>query len=115
MPRPAAAEDVYRAISDPTRRAILDVLSARGEENVSALARPFRLSLPSLSRHLKVLRDAGLVTERRVGRQRLYLAKPAQLRDVSDWVKSYERFWSGKGDAAAKAAAKAADEAAKAG
>lgn len=113
MARPAAAEDVYRAISDPTRRAILDVLSARGEENVSALARPFRLSLPSLSRHLKVLRDAGLVTERRLGRQRLYTAKPGQLRDVSDWVKSYERFWNEKADALARAADESAKVAAR--
>ena len=99
MPRPSATEDVFRAIADPTRRAVLDLLIARGEESVSALAAPFRMSLPAVSRHLRVLKEAGLVTERRSGKQRLYRLTPEPLKGVHDWAKHYERFWIGKLDA----------------
>ena len=93
MARPPTAEDVFRAIADPTRRALLDSLRTGGEQSVSGLAAPFRLTLPGLSRHLKVLRDSGLVTERRQGRHRFYRLNAAPLRSVASWVREYEEFW----------------------
>jgi DNA-binding transcriptional ArsR family regulator len=82
----------YRAVSDGTRRRILDVL-AEGERSVSELLERFELSQPALSQHLKVLRDAGLVSVRRDGRRRIYALDPRPLRAIYDWVAHYERFW----------------------
>lgn len=84
--------DVYRAISDPTRRQILDLL-ATSERPVGELAAPFAMSQPAISQHLRVLREAGLVAERRVGRQRRYRLNPEPLKEVATWVAQYERFW----------------------
>ena len=75
MARALANQDVFLAVSDPTRRAILDLLAAAsgvGEIAVAELARPFQVSLPAISQHLRVLRDAGLVSVRKAGRKRLY-------------------------------------------
>ncbi len=83
---------VFRAIADPTRRAILDLLVA-GERAVNDLLAPFKMSQPAISQHLKVLRDAGLVSERRDGRQRIYKLEPAPLKAVHDWTAHYEQFW----------------------
>jgi len=86
----------YRAVSDGTRRRILDVL-ADGERSVSELLEGFdELSQPALSQHLKVLRDAGLVSVRRDGRRRIYALDPRPLREIRDWVAHYERFWDEK-------------------
>ncbi len=85
MPRPFSHLDVYRAIADPTRRAILDRLSD-GEQSVSQLARPFAITQPALSQHLRVLREAGLVSQRAVGRHRLYRLSPGPLKEVAHWV-----------------------------
>lgn len=90
--------DTFRAISDPTRRAILDAL-ASGERAVGELGEHFPISQPALSQHLRVLRDAGLVAPRRDGRRRLYRLRPEPLRAVYDWVAHYERFWDAKLDA----------------
>ena len=95
MARPQAREDVFRAISDPTRRGLLDLLRA-GEKPVGTLAAEFDLTLPAISQHLRVLRDVGLVHERRHGRLRMYQLDPRPLREVVDWVAEYERFWQGK-------------------
>ena len=92
MPRPAAAENVFRAIADPTRRAILDQLRA-GRAPVNELAAGFRMSRPAVSKHLRVLRQARLVHERRDGRQRLYYMDPVPLRDISQWLEGYRAFW----------------------
>jgi DNA-binding transcriptional ArsR family regulator len=99
MPRPPTADDVFRAIADPTRRALLDTLRTDGEQSVGALAAPFHLTLPGLSRHLKVLRDGGLVTERRQGRHRFYRLNAAPLRPVAGWIAEYEGFWNAHLDA----------------
>jgi DNA-binding transcriptional ArsR family regulator len=96
MARPAAHEDVFRAIADPTRRAMLDLLSQRGEQPAGALGKPFHITPPAVSRHLRVLKVAGLVAERKDGRQRLYSLRPGPLREVVDWARHYERFWQGK-------------------
>jgi DNA-binding transcriptional ArsR family regulator len=89
------APDVFRAISDPTRRALLDLLAAE-EQPVSALVHRFEMTQPAISQHLRVLRETGLVRERKVGRQRLYRLHPERLREAHDWLAHYERFWQEK-------------------
>jgi DNA-binding transcriptional ArsR family regulator len=90
-----AVADVYAAIADPTRRRILDLLAEDGR-SVTELAAPFVMSRPAVSQHLRVLREAGLVSERRSGRQRIYQLEPAALREVDLWLSSYRRFWRTK-------------------
>ncbi|MBS2031150.1 MAG: winged helix-turn-helix transcriptional regulator [Deltaproteobacteria bacterium] len=92
MSRILAHADVYRAIADPTRRAILDRLRA-GAAPVNALAADFDQSRPSISKHLRVLRDARLVREQKVGRERLYQLDPVPLQQVAGWVEGYRSFW----------------------
>ncbi|GAC1576173.1 MAG: metalloregulator ArsR/SmtB family transcription factor [Polyangiales bacterium] len=92
MPRARADEDVFRAIADPTRRAILDRLRA-GPAQAGVLASDFRQSRPAISRHLRVLREARLVTEERSGRARVYAIDPVPLQRVSGWVEGYRSFW----------------------
>lgn len=87
-----ATADVYRAIADPTRRAILDRLRA-GPTPVNALAVDFKQTRPAISKHLKVLRDAALVTEARAGRERLYQLQPRPLQQVASWIEGYRSFW----------------------
>ncbi|WP_189055748.1 ArsR/SmtB family transcription factor [Longimycelium tulufanense] len=88
-----SSEDVYHAIADPTRRRILDLL-ARSERPVRDIAAPFEMSRPAVSQHLRILREAGLVSERRVGRQRIYRLRAEPLREVEEWVRGYRRFWA---------------------
>lgn len=92
MPRARAYADVFRAVADPTRRAILDRLRA-GPTPVNALAEDFRYSRPAISKHLGVLRQARLVSETRVGRERLYQLQPAPLRQLAAWIEGYRAFW----------------------
>lgn len=87
----------FAALADPTRRAILERLS-EGEASVGDLAAPFDISAPAVSRHLKVLEQAGLIA-RRVDRQRRMIRiDPERLRDVSDWVNRYRAYWEGRLD-----------------
>jgi DNA-binding transcriptional ArsR family regulator len=95
VPHAGSASDVFHAIADDTRRALLDRLS-RGEEAATTLSESFHISQPAVSQHLRVLRQAGLVEERRVGRFRLYRLQPEALREVADWVSHYEQFWRTK-------------------
>ncbi len=88
----ADRSDVYRAISDPTRRAILDKLR-RGPTPVNTLASEFSQSRPAISKHLRILRAAHLVKERRSGRERRYSLEPKPLRDVARWLEEYRNFW----------------------
>ncbi len=90
-----ASSAAFRAIADPTRRAVLDLLS-EGERKVNDLVGRFRMTQPAMSQHLRVLRMAGLVTHRRAGRERIYRIRPDQLKPVADWVSQYERFWKRK-------------------
>lgn len=92
MPRPRASEDVFRAIADPTRRAILDRLRA-GAANTGALASAFRQSRPAISKHLKVLREACLVVDTPIGRERFYTVDPLPLQSVAGWLDGYRLFW----------------------
>jgi DNA-binding transcriptional ArsR family regulator len=90
--RPIPLGDVFQAIADPTRRSLLEMV-ADGERPVNVLAESFQMSRPAISQHLRVLREAGLVTERKVGRERRYRLRAAPLREVRDWVRQYEWFW----------------------
>ena len=92
MPRHLAHADVFQAVSDPTRRAILDRLRA-GAAPVNDLARGFRVSRPAISKHLRVLRTARLVRENRVGRERIYELEPDRIREVAEWAEEYRVFW----------------------
>jgi len=89
---PNREPDVFAAISHPARRRMLDLLIETAR-SVNALAEHFQMSRPAVSQHLRVLLDAGLVTEQRHGRERRYRLVPAQLRLVRDWMAYYERFW----------------------
>jgi len=80
------------ALADPTRRAILARL-AKGEATVTQLAEPFDLKLPTVSKHLKVLQQAGLVSQGRQAQWRPCRLEAAPLKDVADWVERYRRFW----------------------
>lgn len=88
-----AEPDVFAALANPTRRELLRLLLEQGEQPVQRLAEHFAMRRPSLSEHLKVLKDAGLVVEQPVGRQRLYSLRPEPLREVAAWLSPYERFW----------------------
>ena len=92
MHRARADTDVFRAIADPTRRAILDRLRA-GPAPVNALAADFAQSRPAISKHLKVLREARLVTEERLGLELFYQLEPASLQQVAGWIEGYRSFW----------------------
>jgi DNA-binding transcriptional ArsR family regulator len=87
-----ALSATFAALSDPTRRAILARL-ALGETTVSELAEPFAMSLPAVSKHLKVLERAGLITRGREAQWRPCRLDPGPLKDVSGWLERYRRFW----------------------
>jgi DNA-binding transcriptional ArsR family regulator len=87
----------FAALADPTRRAILARL-AEGEATVMELAEPFKLSLPAISKHLKVLQRAGLVTQGRKAQWRPCRIEPAPLKDVADWVERYRAIWEERFD-----------------
>jgi DNA-binding transcriptional ArsR family regulator len=82
----------FAALADPTRRAILARL-ASGETTVSDLARPFDMSLPAVSKHLKVLERAGLIARGREAQWRPCRLEPTALKNVDDWLERYRRFW----------------------
>ena len=83
---------IFAALASPTRRRLLSRL-AEGDQPVNALAAPFAMSRPAVSQHLRVLLEAGLVSEQRAGRAHLYRLEPERLRSVREWLRTYERFW----------------------
>ncbi|MER7841571.1 metalloregulator ArsR/SmtB family transcription factor [Streptomyces sp. NPDC096040] len=94
MTTTGAVEDrVFAALANATRREVLRLLRDGGPQAVQALADHFDMRRPSLSEHLRVLREAGLVSEQRSGRQRIYRLEAAPLADLQDWLHPYERFW----------------------
>jgi DNA-binding transcriptional ArsR family regulator len=99
--RPLQENDVFHAIAHPARRAILVSLKS-GEKPASELAEPFGVSFAAISQHLKILKEADLVSERREGRQRIYHLQPKPLRDVVNWVEEFESFFSARLDALSK-------------
>lgn len=94
---PSELTATFAALSDPTRRAVLERLSA-GEATVGELARPLRMSLPAVSKHLRVLERAGLLRRRREGRRHVIRLDPAPMSAAAEWLEHYRRFWEGSFD-----------------
>jgi len=89
----AATADAFNAIAEPRRRQILAEL-AKGESSVNDLVAQLRMSQPLASKHLRVLRDVGLVHARKAGKQRLYTLNGEGLKDIHDWVSRFEDLWT---------------------
>src|ERR1700688_409691 len=89
---PDQLDHTFAALADPTRRAILARL-ATGEATVTELARPFEISLPAISRHLKVLERAGLISRGREAQWRPRTLRAGPLKDAAEWLEEYRRFW----------------------
>ncbi|MDF2547833.1 MAG: transcriptional regulator, ArsR family [Anaerosolibacter sp.] len=87
--------DVFQAIADPTRRELLSLLSDQ-EMSVTIISEHFPISRTAVSKHLHVLADAGLVSERKVGRETRYKLQPEPLMELKQWLSYYERFWDNK-------------------
>jgi DNA-binding transcriptional ArsR family regulator len=98
MARAATTADAFNAVAEPRRRQILDVL-ASGERPVNDLLARLDLAHPQVSKHLRVLRQVGLVEVRDEGRQRMYRLNGQSLRPIHDWVKKYEWTWTGRFEA----------------
>ena len=98
MARAATTTDAFNAVAEPRRRQILDVL-ADGERRVNDLVALLDVPQPQVSKHLRVLREVGLVQVRHEGRERIYRLDGRSLRPIHDWVKNYERMWSERFDA----------------
>ena len=97
MARAATTSDAFNAVAEPRRRQILDVL-AGGERPVNDLVDVLGLGQPQVSKHLRVLREVGVVDVRNAGRQRLYRLNAQALKPIHDWLKTYERSWSERFD-----------------
>ena len=96
----ASLDSTFAALSDPTRRRILESLS-RQQMRVTDLAEPFAMSLPAVSKHLRVLESAGLLKRRRFGREHRIELEPAPLQHAQAWIDHYRKFWEGSLDALA--------------
>jgi DNA-binding transcriptional ArsR family regulator len=95
MARAATTTDAFNAVAEPRRRQILDLLHA-GEQSVNELVKRLDLAQPLVSKHLRVLREVGLVEVREHGRQRMYRLNADPLRPIHDWVRRYEQEWSSR-------------------
>lgn len=93
MARAATTTDAFNAVAEPRRRQILDVL-VDGEISVGDLVAQLPVSQPQVSKHLKVLKEVGLVHSRAAGRQRLYRVDPLALKPIHDWLDDYQRLWN---------------------
>ncbi|GGC13146.1 transcriptional regulator [Novosphingobium endophyticum] len=91
-------DTTFTALADPTRRGMLAAL-ALGEKPISELAAPYPMSLAGAAKHVGVLERAGLIERRKVGRQQLCRLKPGRLKEASDWLGQWERFWNSRLDA----------------
>jgi len=89
---------LFRALADPTRRALFERLCEQGEQTVGALTADAGVSQPAVSKHLAILRQAGLVIDRQQGRQAHYSARPAALAPLADWTDRMTRFWQARFD-----------------
>jgi DNA-binding transcriptional ArsR family regulator len=97
MSQTDALSTTFAALSDPTRRAILERLS-EGQASVSELAEPFPISLPAISRHLKVLEGAGLIVRDKSAQWRPSALRAEPLKDATDWLETYRVIWEGRMD-----------------
>lgn len=95
MARAATTTDAFNAVAEPRRRQILDALAA-GERPVNELVAALGLAQPLVSKHLRVLREVGLVEARDEGRLRLYRLNPGPLKPIYDWVRNYEQLWTAR-------------------
>lgn len=93
MARSTTTSDAFNAVAEPQRRQILSFL-ATGEHSVNDIAQSLRLEQPQTSKHLKVLREVGLVVVRESGKQRLYKLNPPALKPIHDWVQGFEQLWN---------------------
>ncbi len=94
MARLATTADVFSAVAEPLRRAIIDLLARRGALAVGAIVVATGLPQPSVSKHLSVLREVGLVSVERVGQQRVYRLQPEGLKTMHDWLAMFEVMWT---------------------
>ena len=94
MARAATTADAFNAVAEPRRRQILDLLADGERRAVNDLVDELGLTQPQVSKHLRVLREVGLVDVREQGRQRLYRVNGQPLKPIHDWIKNYERTWS---------------------
>lgn len=95
MTEAAAKHDVFQAVADPTRRKLLKLLSVQ-EMPVTAISSHFPISRTAVSKHLRVLSDAGLVREQKVGRETRYCLQPEPLLELKRWLAYYEQFWDNR-------------------
>jgi len=95
----AVLDATFSALADPTRRAILASLAQRPETSVTELARPYAMSLPAISKHLRVLEDAGLLARRKEGRTHHCRLVAAPMETAAAWIERYQEFWEGRLDA----------------
>ena len=93
MARAATTSDVFNAVAEPRRRAIL-IFLLEGERPVTDIVEQLRLDQPSVSKHLRVLREVGLVRMRRNGRHKLYQTRADGIRPLHEWASTFERYWS---------------------
>jgi DNA-binding transcriptional ArsR family regulator len=89
---PRLLDQTFAALADPTRRRILEQL-AQGDRCVTDLAKPYRMSLPAVSKHLRVLERAGLIRRRRCGRVHQLKLEAKPMKDAQQWIETYRRFW----------------------
>jgi DNA-binding transcriptional ArsR family regulator len=94
MPRAATTTDVFNAIAEPRRRDIIEALAGNGALPVGELVEALKLPQPTVSKHLGVLREVGIVSVNRRGRQRLYQLNARQLKPVHDWTSRFQRYWT---------------------
>ncbi|MEO1659078.1 MAG: metalloregulator ArsR/SmtB family transcription factor [Pseudomonadota bacterium] len=94
MARLKTTNDVFNAIAEPKRRALIEIIAGR-EMAVGDLVEETKWPQPAVSKHLAVLREVGLVTERREGRCRIYTIQPDKLRPIHEWIHQFEKYWGG--------------------
>ena len=97
MARRPTTHDPFNAVAEPKRRQVLEVLGT-DELSVNEIVERLGWNQPMVSKHLGVLKQVGLVSERRVGRQRMYRVNPGRLKPIYDWVRPFERIWSNRFD-----------------
>ncbi|MEL6840566.1 MAG: metalloregulator ArsR/SmtB family transcription factor [Pseudomonadota bacterium] len=93
-----ALDRVFAALSDATRRGMMAQLS-KGDANVSQLAEPYAMSQPAISKHLKILENAGLIERTKIGRETWVRARPEKAEEAAEWIKHYATFWQQRFDA----------------
>jgi DNA-binding transcriptional ArsR family regulator len=106
----AALDSTFAALSDATRRGILARLARQGETSVSDLAAPYKMSLPAVSKHLRVLHDAGLVSRQKDGRVHRCRLRAQPMKDAAAWIEHYRQFWEAQLDSLARYLEDAASE-----